>query len=188
MATILTGSNAKAQSPDTASQSAERLLEEAFGEHWSWVCRTLHYLVGDWDEAEDLALQVFVQLHQKLPDDVQEVGSWLHRVAMNTGYNALRSRQRRQRYEQAAGMVRLQQTAQCDPAIEVEQRETRRNVRQVLAGMNRRGAQLLVYRMMGLSYAQIAAAVNVAPGSVGTLLARAQRVFEQRYRALEEEI
>ena len=54
--------------------------------------------------------------------------------------------------------------------------------------MNPRGAQLLVYRMMGLSYAQIAAAVNVAPGSVGTLLARAERVFEQRYRALEKEI
>ena len=109
MATILAGSSAKAQSPDTDSQSAERLLEEAFGEHWSWVCQTLHYLVGDWDEAEDLALQVFMRLHQKPPDDVG-TGSWLHRVAMNTGYNALRSRQRRQRYEQAAGMVRLQQT------------------------------------------------------------------------------
>jgi RNA polymerase sigma-70 factor (ECF subfamily) len=51
--------------------------------------------------------------------------------------------------------------------------------------MKPRAAQLLILRHSGLSYADIAAALGVAPGSVGTLLARAEKEFERRYRAVE---
>jgi RNA polymerase sigma-70 factor (ECF subfamily) len=44
-----------------------------------------------------------------------------------------------------------------------------------------RSAKILLLRGMGLSYAEVADAVGVAPGSVGTLLARAQREFHQAY-------
>ena len=185
MATILAGSSAKPQSSDMDSQHVENAFEQAFNQHWAWVCQTLYRLVGDWDEAEDLALQVFTQLQTNPPQDEEKLVGWLRRVATNTGLNALRSRHRRQRYEKAAGMLKLQQAAPRDPAIEVEQRETCRQVQQVLAGMKPRTARLLIYRMMGLSYAQIAAEINVSPSSVGTLLARAERIFERRYRALE---
>ena len=188
MTTALVGSNIQNKSTDMDSQHAEGTLEHAFDQHWSWVCHTLYRLVGDWDEAEDLALQVFIRLHQHPPRDESKVGSWLHRVATNAGLNALRSRLRRQRYEQTAGADRLQQALSQDPAIEVEQREMRRQVRVVLAEMKPRAAQLLIYRMMGLTYVQIASAINVAPGSVGTLLARAERVFERRYRALVKDV
>jgi RNA polymerase sigma-70 factor (ECF subfamily) len=40
---------------------------------------------------------------------------------------------------------------------------------------------LLVLRHSGLSYAEIAVALGLAPGSVGTLLARAETEFELRY-------
>jgi len=39
-------------------------------------------------------------------------------------------------------------------------------------------------RYSGLSYAEIAAALGIAAGSVGTLLARAEADFERRYRNL----
>jgi RNA polymerase sigma-70 factor (ECF subfamily) len=51
----------------------------------------------------------------------------------------------------------------------------------VLRQMKERDAQLLILRHSGLSYREIAAALDVAPGSVGTLLARAEAEFEQRY-------
>jgi RNA polymerase sigma-70 factor (ECF subfamily) len=38
-------------------------------------------------------------------------------------------------------------------------------------------------RHTGLSYQELAAALDVAPASIGTLLARAERAFEARYRA-----
>jgi RNA polymerase sigma-70 factor (ECF subfamily) len=57
-------------------------------------------------------------------------------------------------------------------------------VRLVLAQMKPRSAQLLVLRHSGFSYAEIAAALGVAPGSVGVLLARAEKEFEERYKRL----
>jgi RNA polymerase sigma-70 factor (ECF subfamily) len=52
--------------------------------------------------------------------------------------------------------------------------------------MNRRKAQILILRHTGHSYAEIADILNVASGSVGTMLARAEKDFERRYRALED--
>jgi RNA polymerase sigma-70 factor (ECF subfamily) len=163
-------------------QNTEPVLEAAFDTHWTWVCVTLYRLVGDWDEAEDLALEVFYRLHRRPPKDQSALGSWLYRVATNVGLNALRARQRRRRYEEAAERLTLQRAAPVDPALEVERREQQERVREVLAGMKPRSAQVLVLRHSGLSYAEVAAALNVALGSVGTVLARAEKDFERRYR------
>jgi RNA polymerase sigma-70 factor (ECF subfamily) len=185
MATILTGSGVKSQSTSMNDRQKDDAFEIAFNQHWEWVCCVLYRLTGDWDEAEDLALHVFTQLQKTPPQDAGKLRSWLRRVATNTGLNALRARQRRQHYEIASGQLNLIQTSVRDPAAEVEQREIRQQVRQVLADMNPRMARVLVCRMMGLSYAEIATVLKVAPGSVGTMLARAEKVFERRYRTLE---
>jgi RNA polymerase sigma-70 factor (ECF subfamily) len=51
----------------------------------------------------------------------------------------------------------------------------------VLRALPWRSAALLLLRSEGLSYAELAAALNVNPASVGTLLARAQRAFRQEF-------
>jgi len=43
----------------------------------------------------------------------------------------------------------------------------------------------LLLRYAGLSYAEIAAIVEVAPGSIGTLLSRAERAFLTEYKQME---
>ena len=168
-----------------AARSTDDHLQAAFDDHWSSICQTLHYLVGDWDEAQDLAIEVFCRLHDRPPSDPERVAGWLYRVATRIGLNALRARRRRRRYEDEAGTRWLERTATVDPETSVARREEQRRVRAVLAGLRPRAAQLLVLRYSGLSYAEIAKSLNVAPGSVGTMLARAERAFERRYRALE---
>ena len=59
-----------------------------------------------------------------------------------------------------------------DGAIASEQRTL---VRACLARLPQREAEILAMRASGLSYADIASAVGVQPGSVGTLIARAQK-------------
>jgi len=169
-----------------AASETDVVLEEAFEEHWSWVCKTLYYLIGDWDEAQDLALEVFYRLHTRPPRDLTELSGWLHRVATNIGLNAIRARRRRRRYEEVAGALRLQRAASVDPDVEVEHREAQGQVREVLSRMKPRQAQFLILRYTDHTYAEIADILNVAPGSVGTMLARAEKEFERRYRALEE--
>ena len=169
-----------------ASRDAESSFEVAFEAHWSQVCKTLRRLVGDPGEAEDLALEVFYRLHRHPPREPRGLTAWLYRTATNVGLNALRARQRRRRYEEQAGALEMQRANSPDPAAEVERNEERRRVQQVLAQMKPRAARVLALRHSGLSYAEVAAALNVASSSVGTLLARAEKEFERRYRALEE--
>jgi RNA polymerase sigma-70 factor (ECF subfamily) len=107
-------------------------------------------------------------------------------VATNVGFNALRARYRRQRYEETAGALRLQRADPLDPPAQIERDETQARVRWVLAQMKPRAAQILILRHSGLSYAQIAESCSVASGSVGTLLARAEKKFERLYRKLEK--
>jgi RNA polymerase sigma factor (sigma-70 family) len=168
-----------------ASQ-ADGILEAAFEQHWAPVCKTLRMLVGDWHEAQDLALEAFWRLYSRPPRDRTNLGAWLHKVATNLGLNAIRARRRRHRYEEEAGALRLQRAALVSPAIEVERRETQEQVRQVLAQMKPRKAELLILRHTGHSYAEIADILGVAAGSVGTLLTRAEKDFERRYRARED--
>lgn len=168
------------------ASGADEVLETAFEEHWSSVCKTLYRLVGDWGEAQDLALEAFWRLHTRCPSDLTSVGGWLHQVATNLGLNAIRARRRRQRYEEAAGALRLQRADSLDPADEVERHEVQERVRHVLSRMKPRKAQLLILRYTDHSYAEIADILDVAPGSVGTMLARAEKDFERRYRMAED--
>jgi RNA polymerase sigma-70 factor (ECF subfamily) len=96
---------------------------------------------------------------------------------MNSGYNALRASRRRWRREEIAGRPAALPT----PEAEVSQREEQQRVRDALARIAPRGAKLLVLREMGFSYQEMAGILGVAPGSVGTLLARAQKAFRRAY-------
>ena len=166
--------------------SPDEELQAAFVAYWARICAALYRLVGDWDEAEDLALETFCRLHRQPPRNRDGLGSWLYRVATHLGLNALRAGRRRREYEESAGTLALERADPADPAEEFERGERRARVRHVLAQMRPRQARILVLRHSGLSYAEIASTLGVAPGSVGTLLARAESEFERRYRALEE--
>jgi len=163
--------------------SASAQFDATFLEHWQPVYRALMRLVGDHAEAEDLALETFWRLYQRPPSNQRNsnLGGWLYRVATNLGLNALRARKRRQQHEMDAGRWAIE-TSTRDPAQAIADEEERTRVREVLAEMNERQAQLLILRHSGASYADLAAALEVAPASVGTLLARAEREFEKRYR------
>ncbi len=156
-------------------------FEALFQEHWNRVCGILFRLVGDWDEAQDLAIDTYEQLYRRPPKDDTNLSGWLYRVATNRGLNALRARERRARYEQKAGRLKLEEDQPEDPADVLERKQEQAQVRITLGLMKPRSAQLLILRHSGLSYAEIASAIEVSPNSVGTLLARAEREFEKQY-------
>jgi RNA polymerase sigma factor (sigma-70 family) len=63
--------------------------------------------------------------------------------------------------------------------------ESKLRVRSVLDRMPDRDRQLLLLSAEGYSYRDIAAALELNEGSVGTLLARARRAFRKSYEALD---
>ena len=174
---------------NTDTESVSSGFEALFVEHWAHVYRLLCRLVGDPAEAEDLALETFVRLYQKAPLHESEFnpGGWLHRVATNLGLHSIRSWKRRESYEMTAGKYALEETPEARPADILAQEEERRLVRLALSQLNERQAQLLILRYSGISYKEIAEALNLAPASIGPLLVRAEREFEKHYRALAKE-
>ena len=155
-------------------------FEALFQKNWERLNRLLYRLTGDYAEAEDLALEAFWRLWQRPPDSSEALAGWLYRVALNLGYNALRSRSRRQAYEWDAGQQALQENAPLDPASQAEASQERLRVQRVLSKLEPRQAQLLVLRSAGFSYREIAAALEVTPASVGTLLVRAEKAFVEK--------
>jgi RNA polymerase sigma-70 factor, ECF subfamily len=89
----------------------------------------------------------------------------------------LRCENRRARYEKLFGFGRQVPTPEDIRAATAEQQE----VRLVLAVIEPRQAELLLLRSHGLSYEELASALDLNPVSVGTLLSRAQQVFRIEY-------
>ncbi len=166
------------------------LFETLFLQYYQPVYGLLFRLLGNRADAEDVAQQVFLKLYhaprlmRAWDDDDTNLAGWLYRVAVNTGYNALRSRNRRRsRLGRLTALWPTEHTAPPNPETFTERQEQQAAVRRILAAMKPRDAKLLLLRHSGLSYKEIAAALRIAPGSVGSLLTRAERAFAQRYRA-----
>jgi RNA polymerase sigma-70 factor, ECF subfamily len=169
--------------PASSDQSIDR-FEGTFREYWGKIVQLLRHITGDADEAEDLALEVFWRLY-KSPDHLkQNPGGWLYRVAVRLAYNALRSRKRRQHYEEQAGRLIWENSTTGNPVRRLEKMEEKEQVRQALSRMKPRSSQILVLRHSGLSYQEVAEVMKIAPASIGTLLARAEKEFLQEYRKL----
>lgn len=170
----------------------ETEFEALFLAHYNGVYRFLFRILGAQEEAEDVAQETFLRLYrQHFADGRQHnVRAWLYRVATHLAYNALRSRHRQERrLEVMAHQETASSSDRLDPAESALRDEEREHVRLALASLPARQAQLLLLRYAGLSYRELAEALNVAPGSIGTLLARAEAAFESAYRtqALAEE-
>lgn len=177
----------KIEPKTTRAAASPAAFQDLFQAHWSRIYGVIFRIVGDPDEAEDLALDTFLRLHQRPPREGANTLGWLYRVGTNLALNALRSQKRRERYELEAGVLSLETNRAEDPARQAEQAEARRRVRQALAQMKKQPATLLVLRHSDFSYTEIAAVTGLSPGSIGTLLSRAEQEFERRYRALDED-
>jgi RNA polymerase sigma-70 factor, ECF subfamily len=170
----------------TGKSSPRDAFEELFLCHYSRVVALLRRIVGDPARAEDLASEAFLKLY-RLPsprNSMNNVAGWLYRTATNLGIDALRSSARRNRYEQAAARAEIQ-NPQVESALDAALRtETQKRVRAVLAEIKPIQAQLLLLRASGHSYKELADALEIDLGSVGTRLIRAEAAFEQRYLEL----
>lgn len=164
----------------------ELTFESLFVAHYAAVWRVLYRTCGDREEADDLAQETFLKLHRSpqlwtAPEPAAR--AWLYRVATNLAYNALRARRRRVRREEATAGFPDTDVAASDWAAAADARAA---VRATLARLPERTAQLLLLREEGLSYRELADVIGVAPGSIGTLLARAAAEFEKRYLEVTE--
>jgi DNA-directed RNA polymerase specialized sigma24 family protein len=95
----------------------------------------------------------------------------------------LRAAARRRKTEEAAVTEQIRAGAEAGALERLLREERSARVRVILAAMKARDAQLLLLRSGEMAYREIAQTLGIQASSVGTLLARAEREFERRYRA-----
>jgi RNA polymerase sigma factor (sigma-70 family) len=159
----------------TRSRDAVRPdLEQVFRADYPMVVAVAARVLGSRDEAEDVAQEVFIGFGRtSVPAD--EASRWLSVAAAHTALNHLRSGRRRAAREQAAPTDHVTP----DVADDVVTRDERSRVRAALARLPRTQAVALVLRHSGLSYADVAAALDLSPGSVGTTVRRAEAALRK---------
>ena len=150
-------------------------LEEIFRAAYPRVVGVAARVLGSRSEAEDVAQEVFLAFARSSVPAGHAPG-WLSVAAAHTALNHLRSGRRRASREEAAGDG---ETVSPDVAEAVMTNDERRRVRAALARLRRRQAVALVLRHSGLSYAEVAAALDLSPGSVGTIVRRAESALRK---------
>lgn len=150
-------------------------FESFFREHYPPVVRLAQSVVGDSQAAQDVAQDVFLAAYRRFPDDHEQAAGWVRVAALHTALNTLRGERRRTRRHLA------ERATDCAPSAEQAaiDREARAELRRALGRLPRRSAAVLVMRHGGLTYVEIAAALGVKVGQVGTLLRRAESALRK---------
>jgi RNA polymerase sigma-70 factor (ECF subfamily) len=87
--------------------------------------------------------------------------------------------ERRRAQRETAHALDAVPTPVATPELMVEEAEQRREVRRALSRLPQRTAALLMLRHSGLSYAEVATALGIKVGNVGTLLRRAEAALRK---------
>jgi RNA polymerase sigma-70 factor (ECF subfamily) len=150
-------------------------LEEVFRTAYPRVVAVAARVLGSRDEAEDVAQEVFLAFGRSTVPAGEALG-WLSVAAAHTALNHLRSGRRRASREESAGSVDPVSPDVADAVVTLDER---RRVRAALSRLPQRQAVALVLRHSGLSYAEVAAALDLSPGSVGTTVRRAESALRK---------
>ncbi|MBV8087007.1 MAG: sigma-70 family RNA polymerase sigma factor [Chloroflexi bacterium] len=166
-------------------------FDSFFRQHYSRVYGLLYRVTGSPQDAEDASQELFLKLSRREAMwDNPAAGAWLWKAAGHAALNALRGERRRtareERATRADSPVRLVSEREEDPAGAALRQEAQAEVRQALDRLDPRDRMLLLARHSGLSYAEVAQALNMNPNSVGTVLARAERRFKELYIKSQE--
>lgn len=181
------GMSSETRNKPLVNPTDEEAFEAVFTRYYPLVYQLAYRCTGQRDEADDIAQEVFLRFYRTPPRATSdgERRAWLCRVATNLGLNALRSWQRRVSHEEKASQDgqpgSAEDAAELNPEQQVIAHEQAAFIRSVLAELPERQQTYILLRSAGLSYAEIALVTGVAPASVGSLLARAEREFRRRY-------
>jgi RNA polymerase sigma-70 factor (ECF subfamily) len=162
-------------------------FEELVLRYQGRLVTVLEHLVGSRDQAEDLAQEVFLRVYRARKSYVAgaKFSTWLFTIANNVALNALRGRSRRHEVtlrSRDSGPLgarpldtMLQASSGQMPARQLDKAEMREIVRIALGTLNERQRMaVLLNKFEGMSYADIAATMELTPQAIKSLLSRAR--------------
>ncbi len=151
------------------------------------VYNLVYYSMGDELASEDILQIIFIKIYRGLPAFRFEasLATWIYRITLN---ECLNQQQRRGAqyvpFEAILGSDDEFDTART-PDLQHADRERREIIHQAMMGLSPKLRSVVALKYLeGLSYEEIAAVLECAPGTVASRLSRALEQLEARLRPL----
>jgi RNA polymerase sigma-70 factor (ECF subfamily) len=166
---------------------------ELVGRYQHRLVAVMHHLVGNADEAEDLAQEVFLRVyrtrHRYTPR--AKFSTWLYTIANNLALNSLRDRKRKPSVPLDAhapanssgnwSTDSLVAARDAPPTHNLQQRELADVIRAALDELNdRQRVAVVLNKFEDMGYAEIADVMGLTPKAVKSLLSRARGKLRER--------
>src|SRR5437868_1194820 len=159
-------------------------IDRLFNTYHQPLVRYLVRRLGDRDWAEEVAQETFVRALRQ--PTIESERSWLFAVATNLVRDEARKDARRRRHLELLGAEA--RDAQGDSyESPLERAQEAALARKAVDTLVERDRLALLMREEGLDYNEIAEALELSPGSVGTTLSRARRRLVESYEALQKD-
>ena len=159
-------------------------VDRLFRTYNEQLVRYLTRRLGDRDWAEEVAQETFVRALRQ--ETIVNERAWLFAVATNLVRDEARKDARRRRH------LSLLAEQEKDSHVEPEQTTMERAqetamARKAIDALAERDRLALLMREEGLDYSEVAEALELSPGSVGTTLSRARRRLVESYEELQRD-
>lgn len=163
--------------PGRAETSIADGFEGFFRAQYPVVVRIAGSVVLDCHLAEDVAQDVMIAARRRFLDLVESdhAVAWVRTAAAHLALNAVRNRRRR---DERHHRVQPDDLSPGPEEIFLE-REAGAELRAALGRLPLRSSTVLVLRHSGLSYSEVAEAMGVRVGAVGTMLRRAEAALRK---------
>jgi len=163
------------------------------------VINTCYHLLGNRQDAEDVAQEVFIKVYREAKGfrGESKISTWLYRIAVNLSLNW----HRRQKWDRYLDIFAFWKVAEGEPAslgeIPEEERPDRRLENEERRGIllkalellpGRQRAAIILHKFEGLSYREIAEVLGTSLASVESLIHRAKLNLQKRLLPLIDQI
>jgi RNA polymerase sigma-70 factor (ECF subfamily) len=170
------------------NDAAFRTLVELYQ---SSVLSACYQILGNQQDAEDVAQDVFVMVYRKAESFRGESGlsTWLYRIAVNLSLNRLR----RRKWDRLFGILTLSEAESEETTVRMEAPEQDRPDRQLEANERSRiltdvlntlpekqRVAIILHKIEGLSHQEIAEILQISLSSVESLVHRAKRNLQKK--------
>ncbi|MFO0687882.1 MAG: sigma-70 family RNA polymerase sigma factor [Myxococcota bacterium] len=160
----------------------ERELGALIEPHLALLRRVALRILGCPEQAQDAVQEAICALWQAHGRPI-EVRGWLVRTVVHRSLHRRRSEGRRRRWEEQAALDQDPFCPICNPADELERRETLAALERALAELSGEHRAVLALRAAGLEYEDIALELGLPVGTIRSRLNRARRSLRDRMGA-----
>jgi RNA polymerase sigma-70 factor (ECF subfamily) len=172
----------EAQLVDRLRRGDPRAFEELVIAHQHRVFGVAFRMLGSRAEAEEAAQEVFLRAHRAIADfrGDAKLSTWLYAIASRLCLNRLASGERRLAREGEETLARIP-SGHASPADELERSERDAALHRAIAELSDERRLVVVLRdLEGLSYEEIAAALDLELGTVRSRLHRARLDLKEK--------